>query len=86
MKNNPFLLQHARNGYAGDVDNASYFSSDVWLAHVAGAQLAHAGLAPPAKCAKSRGYSVQLELTNKSAFLVQFTRHYLQPHAPKRLY
>jgi hypothetical protein len=73
------LLPFALEGYAGDVDNASIFSSPAWMAHVAGAALARHGVSRPVACALSRGYSVKLETAGGARWLVKLTGDYLTP-------
>ena len=80
IKNDPDLLASALRGYAGDVDNAAYFSSAMWFAHVAGAQLLHIGADAPTQCAMSRGYSVRMKSEGGKQWLVTFKTDYLIPH------
>ena len=46
-----------------------YFSSDCWLAFQAGALMATRGLSAPAKCRKSRGYSLKITTKGGTDFL-----------------
>ena len=79
VKNDPAMLESALRGYAGNADNPAYFSSAIWFAHVAGAQLLHKGVTAPIRCAMSRGYSVKLETTGGATWLVEFKTDYLIP-------
>ncbi len=85
MKNDSHMLAAALRGYAGDVDDAGLFSSPVWLAHIAGKQLARKGVTAPTRCAMSRGYSVKLETGSGMTWLVEFKGDKLLPDDPQRL-
>lgn len=59
------LTNQCRGGFdayvSGHREPPYMFSSDSWLAWLAGAELAKTGRTKPHTCRKSRGYSVRIE-------------------------
>ena len=87
IKNDPALLERALLGFNGDLegDAPGYFSSAVWLAFVAGRQVAKFYERKPIRCAMSRGYSVKIEIEDGTRLLIEFRGDYLAPQIPLRI-
>ena len=64
------------NASQPDLDNPFIWSSDAWLAFMAGADFAKRGTSAPAKAKKSRGNVIRVWTAGGNEFRVVYDAHY----------
>ena len=61
---------------SSDIDNPYLWSSDAWLAYLAGADFAKRGTSAPIRAKKSRGNVIRVWTAGGNEWRVEYTGHY----------
>ena len=64
------------NASEPDIDNPYLWSSDAWLAYLAGADFAKRGTSAPIRAKKSRGNVIRVWTAGGNEWRVEYTSHY----------